>query len=86
MHEHHTYTIWLRWNEDHQGYLAEVPELPTVEGSGKTYEEALASVLEAIRWWQEMTTRQAIPPAQPESEAPLPLLLAEVAGPWRNRP
>jgi predicted RNase H-like HicB family nuclease len=28
-----------------------------VAGSGSTYEEALASALEAIRWWQEMTTR-----------------------------
>lgn len=60
-------TIWLRWSEDHQAYLAEAPELPGVEGSGKTYEEALASVLEAIRWWQEQGVELSGPsPAQPD--------------------
>jgi predicted RNase H-like HicB family nuclease len=53
MSEHLTYTIWLRWSKGHQAYFAEVPGLPGVQGSGKTYEEALASVLEAIRWWRE---------------------------------
>lgn len=55
MSEHAEYKgpIWLRWSEDHQAYLAEVPALSGVEGSGKSYEEALASALEAIRWWQE---------------------------------
>lgn len=62
MSEHAEYKgpIWLRWSEDHQAYLAVVPELPSVEGSGKSYEEALASALEAIRWWQE-TSGEAEP-------------------------
>ena len=53
MNKQLTYTIWLRWSEDHQAYIAEVPALPGVEGSGKTYEKALAAVLQALRWRQE---------------------------------
>lgn len=49
----YTYTIVLRWSAQAQGYAAEVPAIPGCEGSGSTYEEALASALEAIRWWQE---------------------------------
>jgi predicted RNase H-like HicB family nuclease len=48
-----TYTIVLRWSEPEQVYRAEVPALPGCEGSGHSDAEALASVRETIRWWQE---------------------------------
>jgi predicted RNase H-like HicB family nuclease len=66
MNEHPTFTIILRWDEQQSAYVGQAPEIVGVEGTGSTYEEALASVLEAIRWWQEMSARQPIPPTQPE--------------------
>ena len=50
---HYPYTIVLRWSEQEHLYRAEVPAIKGCEGSGDSYEAALASVLEAIRWWQE---------------------------------
>jgi predicted RNase H-like HicB family nuclease len=50
---HYPYTIILRWSEQDQIYRAEVPAIPGCEGSGHTYEAALASALDAIRWWHE---------------------------------
>ena len=49
MNEHPTFTIILRWDEQQSAYIGQVPEIVGVEDSGSTYEEALASVLEAIR-------------------------------------
>ena len=43
----------MRWSTVHNAYLGQVQELDGVEGSGKSYEEALASVLQALRWRQE---------------------------------
>jgi predicted RNase H-like HicB family nuclease len=63
-----TYTIVICWDEDAQAFIADVPDLPTsCTGSGDTYTEALASVLEALHWWQERThrTRQTLPPRSP---------------------
>jgi predicted RNase H-like HicB family nuclease len=53
--EQDTYTILLRWSEDQHIYLGQVPDLIGVEGTGSTYEEALAAVQEAIRWWRKMS-------------------------------
>lgn len=53
MNEHPTFAIILRWSKEHRAYVGHVHELLGVEGSGKTYEEALASVLQVIRWLQE---------------------------------
>jgi predicted RNase H-like HicB family nuclease len=53
MNEQPTFTIILRWNEKQRAYTGQVQEVVGVEGSGSTYEEALASTLEALRWWRE---------------------------------
>ncbi len=60
------YPIIICW-EEQQAYIADVPDLPTCTGSGATYAEALASVLEALQWWQERThrTQQTLPPRSP---------------------
>ena len=55
MREQDTFTILLRWSEQEGAYMGEVPDLVGVQGTGSTYEEALASVLEAIRWWHKMS-------------------------------
>lgn len=69
MNEYPALTITLHWSEEQNVYIGQVQELVVVEGSGDTYEEALASTLEAMRWWKEMTTRQATPLlAQPEHD------------------
>ena len=69
MNEQLTYTIILRWSEEQGAYIGQVQELVGIEGTGSTYEEALAATLEAIRWWQEMSTKQSTqPPTQPENE------------------
>lgn len=59
-------TIVICWDEEQQAYIADAPDLPSCTGSGATYTEALASVLEALQWWQERThrTRQAHSPQQ----------------------
>lgn len=53
MNKKKRYTILLRWSTAQNAYLGQVQELDGVEGSGKSYEEALASVLQALRWRQE---------------------------------
>jgi predicted RNase H-like HicB family nuclease len=60
-------TIIICWDEEQQAFVADVPDLPTCTGSGATYTEALASVLEALEWWQERThrTRRTLPPQLP---------------------
>lgn len=56
-------TIVICWDDEQQAFIADAPDLPSCTGSGATYAEALASVLEALHWWQERThrTRQARP-------------------------
>ena len=49
------FNLLLQWNKEQQVYIGTVPELVGVEGTGNTYEEALASVREAIRWWHRMS-------------------------------
>ena len=56
-------TIVICWDDEQQAFIADAPDLPSCTGSGATYAEALASVLEALQWWQERThrTRQTRP-------------------------
>lgn len=44
MNEHPAFTINLRWDEQQNASIGQVQDLVGVEGSGDTYEEALASV------------------------------------------
>ena len=57
MNEHLTFTIILRWSEEQSAYVGQVEDLIGLEGTGSTYEDALASTLEAMRWWQENRVR-----------------------------
>ncbi len=46
-------------------YVAEVPALPGCLSQGKTYEEAIANIKEAIRGWLEvMESKQQFDPAK----------------------
>ena len=53
MHEQLPSTIILRWSEAQGASIGQVQELVGIEGTGTTYEDALASILEAMRWWRE---------------------------------
>ena len=61
MHNSLRYPILICWDEEQEAFVADVPDLPTCTGSGATYAEALASVLEALQWWQERTHRTQRP-------------------------
>jgi predicted RNase H-like HicB family nuclease len=63
------YPIVICWDVEQEAYVADVPDIPTCTGSGATYEEALASVLEALHWWKERTHRTKQPrlPQQPDA-------------------
>lgn len=43
-----SYTVILHWDDDYQGYWVEVPALVGCVSQGKTKEEALRNVKEAI--------------------------------------
>ena len=47
----HKYEIILYWRDEDQVFIAEVPELPGCMAHGKTQEEALKNVQEAIELW-----------------------------------
>ncbi|MCX5885089.1 MAG: type II toxin-antitoxin system HicB family antitoxin [Proteobacteria bacterium] len=51
--------------QDESGYyVAEVPALPGCFSQGKTYEEAIANIKEAIEGWLEvMESKQSFDPA-----------------------
>ncbi|MBI2866300.1 MAG: type II toxin-antitoxin system HicB family antitoxin [Chloroflexi bacterium] len=42
------YTVILHWDKEYGGYWVEVPALPGCVSQGKTKEEALANIREAI--------------------------------------
>ena len=65
-------TIVICWDEEQQAYIADVPDLLTCSGSGATQAEALASVQEALLWWEERThrTRQQPAPRSPVQLGP----------------
>jgi len=45
------YEVVLYWSRDDKVFIAEVPELAGCMAHGKTQEEALAQVKEAMRLW-----------------------------------
>ena len=65
-------TIVICWDEEKQAYIADVPDLLMCSGSGATQTEALASVQEALEWWQERLhrTQQALPSRLPVQPGP----------------
>lgn len=52
--------------QDETGYfVAEVPALPGCFSQGKTYEEAIANIKEAIEgWFEVMESKQSFDPAR----------------------
>lgn len=50
------YEMVVYWSEDDDAYIAEVPELPSCMGDGKTYEEAIKNTLTVVNEWIETAT------------------------------
>ncbi len=43
------YTVILRWDDEYSGYWVEVPALPGCVSQGKSKDEALANIKEAMQ-------------------------------------
>lgn len=62
-----TYLIVIRWSARERIFVAKAPGLSGCLGTGRTYQEALNSCLEAMQWRTEQAEqhRQPLPPAEP---------------------
>lgn len=70
MSESKKYTITLGWNEEEQTYIAQADDIPGVIGKGKTRDDALVALQDAIRWWLEAATEGTAPPSSPDAPEP----------------
>jgi predicted RNase H-like HicB family nuclease len=66
-----TYLVNLIYDPEYEGYVADVPELPGCMSQGKTVEEALTNVREAIELYLEVE-------GEAEPSARKPVLTAHV--------
>jgi len=55
----------LIFDPEYKGYVADVPELPGCMSQGKTIEQALKNVKEAIALYLEATPRKKRPASKP---------------------
>lgn len=63
----HRYEITLRWSDEDQAYIAEVPELAWCAADGATYQEALANVEAVIDEWIETAKELDRPIPEPKA-------------------
>ena len=50
-HDNLRYSLWIRWSDEDQLYIVEVPELPGCKTHGKTYAEAVIQAQDAMDTW-----------------------------------
>jgi predicted RNase H-like HicB family nuclease len=60
------YELIIYWSEQHQSYIAEVPELPGCAADGKSYNDVLANVEIVIQEWIETAKSTGRPIPQPK--------------------
>lgn len=60
------YEIILYWSDEDGVYIAEVPELPGCAAHGKSQEEALREVKEAMHLWIESAAEFGDPVPEPK--------------------
>lgn len=53
MKKDYLYLVNIRWSEEDEAFVAEVPELPGCASHGRTIEAAARNVKEAIEAWLE---------------------------------
>lgn len=64
------YEIVIRWSEEDDAYVAEVPELPECYANGRTYREALENVQPVIAGWIENAKALGRPVPAPKTSSP----------------
>lgn len=63
------FRVELTYDFDYQGYVAECPTLPGCLSQGKTKEDALHNIREAIRGWLHVAKEKGLRiPAEPVQE------------------
>jgi antitoxin HicB len=62
------YPIYLRWSNEDDAWIAEVPDLPGCMADGKSEEEAVAAAREAITLWLEVAREDKREIPQPSNE------------------
>ena len=58
-----TYTVVLAWDVDWAGYVATCPAMRGASTQGRTRDEALANIREAMLGWMEAATELGLTPA-----------------------
>ena len=59
------YQLRIIWSERDAAYVASVPNLPGCMAHGRTYEEALANIQDAMRLWIDTAREDGIPIPEP---------------------
>lgn len=62
------YEIIIYWSKEDNAFIAEVPELPGCMAHGKTYEEALQNVQDAITLWIDIAKEFGDPVPEPKGD------------------
>jgi predicted RNase H-like HicB family nuclease len=70
------FQVIFTFDSDDQGYVAEVPALPGCLSQGKTLDEAIANIRDAIQGYLLVQEKRGRPIVQPK---PLTIFLGEVA-------
>ena len=68
MRSKYKYEIIIYWSKEDKLFIAEVPELPGCMAHGKSYEEALKNIKEAIELWIETAKEFGDPIPEPKEE------------------
>lgn len=68
------YKILITFDKDYNGYIVDVPQLPGCMSQGKTIEEAVENVKDAIKGWLQVEEMLGRPFIAEES----PVYLGEV--------
>ena len=69
------FQVIFTYDEEYQGYVAEVPELPGCFSQGKTVEEAMTNVRDANEGVLEVMSQRG----EPYKPATRPVLVGEIA-------
>jgi len=54
------YKIIITYDAEYKGYVVDVPELPGCMSQGKTIDEALTNVKDAIKGWLDAENKKGI--------------------------
>ena len=65
------YSMLIRWSDEDQLYIVDVPELPGCTTHGRTYEEAVIQAQDAIETWIDGMSAWGRPIPKPNLYNPL---------------